>query len=280
MNGNGKVDMALKQSFCLPCFHKSEGDLADLLREAKKIGFAACEIWFRDDSLERIAALARENNLVLASMCGHKDWRNGLNRRENHDRIEAELRASVDVAAKLNIPGLICFSGERDPDVSCEESLATCALGLKRVMPYAEKNGVTINVELLNSKVDHVGYECDRTSWAVELCKRVKSTRFRVLYDIYHAQIMEGDIIRTLRDNIQWIGHIHTAGNPGRHDLDDDQEVNYAAIARALAQLSYDGYIAHEFFAKGDPVEALRRAFEICNSASLSTDPLREPNVL
>src|SRR5436190_438094 len=104
----------IKQSFCLPCFHKPSGDLPKLLREAKKIGFAACEIWYRDDSLERVAALARENNLALVSMCGHRDWKNGLNRCENHDRIEAELRTSIDVAVKYNIPGLICFSGPRD----------------------------------------------------------------------------------------------------------------------------------------------------------------------
>src|SRR4051794_2436725 len=125
-----EFSMALKQSFCLPCFHKPDGDLPNLLREAKKIGFAACEIWYRDDSLERIAALSRENGLALVSMCGHKDWRNGLNRRENHDRIEAELCASIDVAEQLHIPGLICFSGPRDADVSAEDSLATAAAGL------------------------------------------------------------------------------------------------------------------------------------------------------
>src|SRR4051812_47420358 len=237
--------MKIKQSFCLPCFHKRDGDLPALLREAKSVGFAACEIWYRDDSLERIAGLAKENNLVLASMCGHKDWRNGLNRRENHDRIESELCASIDVASRLNIPGLICFSGPRDPNGASGDSIQTTAAGLKRVMPYAEKKGITINIELLNSKVDHIGYECDRTTWAVELCKRVGSDRFRILYDIYHMQIMEGDVIRTLRDNIRWIGHIHTAGNPGRHDLDDEQELNYRAIALAIAELPYDGYVAH-----------------------------------
>jgi hydroxypyruvate isomerase len=255
--------MPLKQSFCLPCFHKPDQDLPKLLRVAKQIGFAACEIWYRDESIERVAALAKANGLVLASMCGHKDWRNGLNRRENHERIESELRTSIEVAAKLGIPGLICFSGPRDANMPPEESLQNTAMGLKRMMQYAEQKGITINIELLNSKVDHIGYECDRTPWAVDLCKRVNSDRFRVLYDIYHAQIMEGDVIRTLRDNIQWIGHIHTAGNPGRHDLDDEQELNYAAIARAIGQLPYTGYVAHEFFPKGDPIEALRQAFSI-----------------
>jgi hydroxypyruvate isomerase len=257
--------MRLKQSFCLPCFHKPEGDLPALLKEAKNIGFAACEIWFRDDSVDRIAALAPENGLVLASMCGHKDWRNGLNRKENHDRIEGELCASIDVAARLQIPGLICFSGARDPQRSLEDSLDICTTGLKRVMPYAEKKGITINIELLNSKIDHVGYECDRTSWAIDLCKRVGSDRFKILYDIYHMQIMEGDIIRTLRENIQWIGHIHTAGNPGRHEMNDQQELNYRGIARAIAATSYSGFVAHEFFPKGKPVESLRSAFQVCD---------------
>jgi len=132
-------------------------------------------------------------------------------------------------------------------------------------MPHAEKKAITINIELLNSKVDHVGYECDRTSWAVDLCKRVKSDHFKILYDIYHMQIVEGDIIRTLRDNIQYIGHIHTAGNPGRHEMDDEQELNYRGIARAIAGTNYTGYVAHEFFPKGNAIESLRSAFQICD---------------
>jgi hydroxypyruvate isomerase len=190
-----------------------------------------------------------------------------LNRRDNHDRIESELCASIDVAERLNIPGLICFSGMRDPNTNVEDSLATTAAGLKRVLPYAERKEITLNIELLNSKVDHIGYEADHTSWAVELCKRIDHDHFRTLYDIYHMQIMEGDVIRTLRDNIHWIGHIHTAGNPGRHDLDDEQELNYRAICRAIAQLPYDGFVAHEFFPKGDAIEALRSAFALCNVA-------------
>ena len=257
--------MRLKQSFCLPCFVKKDEDPAPLIREAAKIGYAAVEIWHRDAALERIAAIARENKLVLASMCAHKDWRNGLNRPENHDRIEAELRTSIDVAAKLGIPGLICFSGQRDGNVPAEESMNNCVVDLRRVVPYAEEKGVTINIELLNSRVDHIGYECDRTPWAVEVCERVGSPRFRVLYDVYHAQIMEGDVIRTIRNNLQWIGHIHTAGNPDRHDLDDDQELNYRGIARAIAASGYGGYVAHEFFPRGDAIDALRRAFELCD---------------
>jgi hydroxypyruvate isomerase len=262
--------MRIKQSFCLPCFHKPDGDLPKLLREAANIGFAGVEVWHRDDSLERVAALARENGLVLASMCGHRDWRNGLNRRENHDRIEAELRASIELAARLGIAGLVCFSGTRDPERR-DDSIEATAAGLRRIVPHAERRGVTLNLELLNSKVDHIGYECDRTAWAVEVCRRMNSPRVRVLYDIYHAQIMEGDVIRALRDNLQWIGHVHTAGNPDRHDLDDDQELNYRGIARALAAAGYPGYVGHEFFPRGGPTEALRRAFELCDQPAPAT---------
>jgi hydroxypyruvate isomerase len=257
--------MRIRQSFCLPCFHKPEHDLASLLREAARIGYVACEIWHRDESLDRIAALAREHGLALVSMCGHRDWRNGLNRRENHDRIEAELTASIDVAARLGIGGLICFSGPRDPATPPAESIENTVAGVRRVIGYAERKGVTLNIELLNSKVDHPGYEADRTGWAVDVCRRVNSDRFRILYDVYHMQIMEGDVIRTIRDNVQWIGHIHTAGNPARHDLDDDQELNYRAIARAIGASGYTGYVAHEFFPKADPIDALRRAYELCD---------------
>src|SRR4051794_13353861 len=183
--------MPIKQSFCLPCFHKPDGDLPGLLRAAAEIGFSAVEMWHRDESIDRTASLARENGLVLASMCGHRDWRSGLNRRENHDRIDAELSASIDVAARLGIPNLICFSGPRDAASTADEPIETTAAGVRRVIGRAEQYKVTLNIELLNSKVDHPGYECDHTAWAVDVCRRVNSERFRILYDVYHMQIME-----------------------------------------------------------------------------------------
>ena len=129
----------------------------------------------------------------------------------------------------------------------------------------AEKAGVNLNVELLNSKVDHAGYQCDRTSWGVAMCRKAASPRVKLLYDIYHMQIMEGDVIRTIRENIQWIGHFHTAGNPERRDLDDSQELNYRGICRAIAGTGFDGFVAHEFTPRGDPIEALREAFQTCD---------------
>ena len=163
------------------------------------------------------------------------------------------------------IPALICFSGNRNAGQSDEDGLEATVAGLKRAAPYAERRGVNLNLELLNSRVDHPGYQADHTAWGAEVCRRVGSPRVRLLYDIYHMQIMEGDVIRTIGDNIRWIGHFHTAGNPGRKDLDDSQELQYAAICAAIAETGYDLFLAHEFTPKGDPIEALRRAFEVCS---------------
>jgi hydroxypyruvate isomerase len=157
------------------------------------------------------------------------------------------------------------MSGNRE-GMSDQEGLENCIAGLKRIKPVAQVKGVTVCLELLNSKVDHKDYMCDRTAWAVEVIKRVDSPRIKVLYDIYHMQIMEGDIIRTIRDNIQWIGHFHTGGNPGRNEIDETQELNYRAVARAIADLGFTGYFAHEFVPKRpDPIQSLAQAVEICS---------------
>jgi hydroxypyruvate isomerase len=257
--------MAIKQSFCFPCFKAKDMSFDRLCQEAAKIGYAAIELWFRGPEFDELVAAAKKHKLVIASMCAHKDLINGLNLPSNHERIEAEIRESIDLAVKLGVPGLICFSGNRNPGQSDAEGLEVTAAGLRRVAPYAEAQGINLNVELLNSKVDHAGYQCDHTAWGAAMCEKVGSPRAKLLYDIYHMQIMEGDIIRTIRQHIGRIGHFHTAGNPGRRDLDETQELNYAAIARAIAATGYDLYLAHEFTPKGDPIEALRTAFEICD---------------
>jgi len=239
--------------------------LDELFKTVAEIGYAAIELWGRGDDFEEVVGLARKHGLAVASMCGHAALADGLNKRSNHDRIEDELRTSIDLAAEHGIPGLICFSGNRQPHVSEMEAIEACADGLRRVAPYAEEKGINLNMELLNSKVDHAGYQCDHTAWGVAVCERVGSPRVRLLYDIYHMQIMEGDLIRTIRENIGWIGHFHTAGNPGRHDMDDTQELNYAGICRAIADTGYDLYVGHEFSPTGDPIEALRQTFELCN---------------
>jgi hydroxypyruvate isomerase len=229
------------------------------------IGFEATEFWVRDEHFDEIVATAGRHGLAIASMCGHETLEDGLNNPKNHERIDAELRESIDIAAEHGIPGLICFSGNRRPEQSNDEGLVACADCLQRVAPYAEEKGVNLNVELLNSRVDHPGYQCDHAAWGVALCERVNSPRVKLLYDIYHMQIMEGDIIRTIRENIKWIGHFHTAGNPGRHEMNDDQELNYAGIARAIRATGYDLYIAHELMPQDDKIAALRQAYESCS---------------
>jgi len=255
----------IKQSVCYPMFVSPQMPLDQLFPIVAEIGYPAVELWNRGSDFEEVVALARKHKLRIASMVGHASLGDGLNRRANHDRIEAELRASIDLAGQHDIPGLICLSGNRLPGQSEEEAIKAVAEGLARVAPYAEQRRVNLNLELLNSKVDHAGYQCDHTSWGVAVCQQVSSPRVKLLYDIYHMQIMEGDVIRTIRENIQWIGHFHTAGNPGRHDMDDAQELNYAGICQAIADTGYDLYLGHEFAPKGDVAQALRRAFAICD---------------
>ena len=233
--------------------------------DAASIGYKAIELWEIPPEIDEIIEMAQRNGLVVASMSGHASLPDGLNKRSNHDRIEAELRVSIDIAAEHGVPGLICFSGNRQPHMTEIEAIEAVADGLRRVAPYAEEKGVNLNLELLNSKVDHPGYQCDHTAWGVAVCERVNSPRVKLLYDIYHMQIMEGDIISTIRDNLKWIGHFHTAGVPGRFDLDDEQELNYRAICKAIAATDYDLYVGHEFKPKGDFSVAMRDAFEICD---------------
>jgi hydroxypyruvate isomerase len=188
-----------------------------------------------------------------------------LNRKENHDRIEASMREGIDICAKEKAPNLITFSGNRR-GMADAEGMDNCALFLNKIKAQAEDKGVTICIELLNSKVNHKDYMCDHASWGVELMKRVGSPRVKLLYDIYHMQIMDGDIARTIRDNIQYIAHFHTGGNPGRHEIDETQELNYHFVAQAIADAGFAGYIAHEYSpAQGrDPIQSLEQAMKIC----------------
>ena len=257
--------MSVKQCVVLPLFFDPEEmSLDSFCQTVAEIGYAAIEIMQPGEDLDRIVGTAAKHDLTVASMVGHSSLQDGLNKRENHERIEAELHASIDLATEHGIGGLICFSGTRNPGQSDLEGMVTCAQGLRRIAPYAEEKGVNLNVELLNSKVNHPGYQCDHTDWGVALCEMVNSPRVKLLYDIYHMQIMEGDLIRSIRENIRWIGHFHTAGNPGRNDFDNTQELNYTGICRAIDETDYDLYVGHEFKAKGDPMEALQYACSAC----------------
>ena len=187
-----------------------------------------------------------------------------LNRLEHHDAIEAAFRTNIPLCAKAQVPNIITFSGNRK-GMSDDEGAKNCVIGLNRLKKIAEDNGVTICVELLNSKIDHHDYMCDHTAWGVNVVKEVNSPNVKLLYDIYHMQIMEGDLIRTIRDNIQWLGHFHTGGVPGRHELDETQEVQWAAVMRAIADTGYKGYVAQEFVPSRDPLTSLREAVDICD---------------
>ena len=257
----------LKQSFCYPLFREADQSLEDLCNVAASIGYAAVELWFRDDTFDELCVAATGAGLTVASMCGHRSLEGGMASRGEHDRIEAELRESIDIAAARGIPNLICFSGNGEPGQPRDDAIDACAACLRRVLPAAERAGVNINIELLNSKIDHVGYLCDHTAFGAAVCEQAGSERARMLYDIYHMQIMEGDVIRTLQQHIARIGHIHTAGNPGRRDLDDAQELYYPAICQAIAAAGYTGYVGHEFTPRGDRATALREAFACCGGS-------------
>jgi hydroxypyruvate isomerase len=260
--------MPIKQSLCIPCYHSNEDDLNDFLDFVKDTGFAGVEIWGRD-SLPYFEAFCEGMNsrgLVIPSMGGHGSIESGLNDLTQHERIEAELVDSIDVAVEKDIKSLICFGGDRQPGQSDADAMVVCAKGLRRVLPYAEEKGINLNMELLNSKIDHFNYVADHFEWGFALAELIDSPRFKLLFDIYHMQIMDGDIIRNIRRGIHRIGHFHTAGHPGRHDIDDRQEIHYPGICNAIAATDYDGFVAHEFFTDGDDKRApLAAAFEICN---------------
>jgi hydroxypyruvate isomerase len=205
----------------------------------------------------------RKAGLTLTSVPGPTSIADGLNRKENHDAIEAKFKPMVDAAVAAKANSIIMLSGNRR-GMKDEEGAANSIAGLNRIKKYAEDKGILVILELLNSKVNHKDYMCDHTAWGVEVVKAVGSPNVKLLYDIYHMQIMEGDIIRTIRDNIQWIGHFHTGGNPGRNEIDETQEINYPAVARAIADLNYQGYFAHEFTPKRDPLASLKQAVQIC----------------
>ncbi|HEY7334660.1 MAG TPA: TIM barrel protein [Bryobacteraceae bacterium] len=189
-----------------------------------------------------------------------------LNRKENHDRIEKSLRAAIDESAANGVPNVITFSGNRR-GMADQEGADNCVAFLNKIKGQAEDKGVTICMELLNSKVNHKDYMFDHMSWGVDVMKRVNSPRVKILYDIYHAQIMDGDVVRAIRDNFQWIGHFHTGGNPGRHDIDESQELNYRFVAQSIADLGFTGFLSHEYSpAPGhDPIATLKKALEICD---------------
>lgn len=247
-----------KQSICWWCF---EGKVAPeaLLRAAVEIGYVGIEL-----AGEEHWQMIHDHGLEIASIGGHQSIQAGLNRRDQFERIERELHERLELAVKWNIPNLICFSGSRG-DIPDDTGAQITAENLSRLAPAAESAGVTLILELLNSKIDHPDYQCDHTAWAVKVVEQVNSPHVKLLYDIYHMQIMEGDIIRAIQQHHTHFAHYHTAGNPGRNDLDDTQEIHYPGIMRAIAASGYEGYVGQEFIPKGDAIAALRQAFTLCS---------------
>ncbi|MDR2983025.1 MAG: TIM barrel protein [Puniceicoccales bacterium] len=228
--------------------------------EAKKMGIESIELLNPADWPK-----VQQHGLICAVSTGPSTISNGFNRRENHAKYVPAYIERIKECANGGVPNVICFSGNRNGQ-SDEEGLEICAEGLKQIMPAAEKAKVTVIMELLNSKVNHKDYQCDRTAWGVELAKRIGSERFKLLYDIYHMQVMEGDVIRTIRENAAYIGHYHTAGNPGRNEFEptDEQELNYPAIMRAIHKTGFRGFVGQEFGPRRDPLTSLAAAIKIC----------------
>jgi hydroxypyruvate isomerase len=249
----------LKQSVSRWCFGKMSLD--ELAGHAARIGYRGIDLLGPADW-----PVVRKHGLVcaLGAMGGPVTIEKGLNRLENHGPILDALDKGIDLAAEAEVPNIVCLSGNR-AGMSDEEGLENCAKALRQIAPHAEKKGVTLCLELLNSKVDHKDYMADHTAWGVALVQKVGSPRVKLLYDIYHMQIMEGDVIRTIRGAIGSIAHFHTAGVPGRHEIDSRQELNYPAICRAIVDAGFTGFLAQEFTPTGEPLRALEEAFRICD---------------
>jgi hydroxypyruvate isomerase len=249
----------LKQSATRGCFGRGI-PLEDAAREAARLGLRGLDLIAPGDwpTLKKFGLLS-----TMAPAAGHS-LGDGINRPENHARAEAAVRELIGQAAAFGCPNVIVLSGNRR-GMSDEQGIENCAAFLSRIKALAEDKAVTVCLELLNSKVDHQDYQCDHTAWGVEVIRRVNSPRVKLLFDIYHMQIMEGDIIRTIRDNIQHLGHFHTAGVPGRHEIGSNQELNYRAIAQAIVDTGFTGYLAHEYSPLGDPLQSMAQAIEICD---------------
>jgi hydroxypyruvate isomerase len=235
--------------------------LDELCRQVKGIGFNAIDLVGPKDW-----HILQEHG-VVSSMCNGAEINliHGFNHADHHATLEKNYKEVIPLVAKAGYTNLICFSGNKE-GMDDETGLRNCVKGLQKILPLAEKHGVVLQMELLNSKVDHPDYMADNSAWGVELCKRLDSDNFKLLYDIYHMQIDEGDVIRTIRDNHQYFGHYHTAGNPGRNEINQAQELNYSAIMKAIVKTGYKGYVAQEFIpTRDDKMVSLKEAILICD---------------
>ncbi|HEX3985577.1 MAG TPA: TIM barrel protein [Acidobacteriaceae bacterium] len=247
----------LRQSVCRWCYNSISLD--QLCQWAVQLGLRGVDLL----EVAEYEVPRRYGLICTMGYAGGGTIPDALNRTENHAAIEAAFRKNIPLAAKTGVPNVITFSGNRR-GMSDDEGARNTIAGLNRLKPVAEDYGITICLELLNSKVNHPDYMADHTAWGARVMHEVNSAHVRLLYDIYHMQIMEGDLIDTLRQNIGVIGHFHTGGVPGRHEIDASQEIQYQAVARTIADTGFNGYLAHEFVPTGDPLTSLRQAVEIC----------------
>ena len=247
----------IRQSVARWCYQRIPLD--DLCAAAKSYGYVSVELLGETEW-----AVAKRHGLECAVANSFGSIPVGFNRPDQHDKLVADGERLIPLAAAAGVPNIVVFSGNRG-GMSDGEGIANCIAGFKRLMPAAERHGVTLVLEMLNSKVDHKDYHADHTAWAVEVVRGVGSARMRLLYDIYHMQVMEGDVLRTIRDNAAHIAHFHTGGVPGRAEIDDSQELNYRSIMRAVADMGYAGYVGQEFIPRRDPLTSLREAFAICD---------------
>ncbi len=256
---DGALKGRIRHSVCKWCYDKVP--LEDLCAAGKKMGLESIELLEVKDF-----DTLKKHDLVCAMVSGVPGGiGQGLNRLENHEKIVEFYERTAPLVAAAGFKNIICFSGNRR-GMSEEQGLENCAIGLKRVASICEKHKVVAVMELLNSKVDHKDYMCDHTAWGVELCKRVGSDAFKLLYDIYHMQIMEGDIIATIKKSHAYIAHYHTGGVPGRHEIDDSQEIYYPAVMKAIAETGFKGHVAQEFIpARPDVIASLRQGVRICD---------------
>ncbi|KRT14382.1 TIM barrel protein [Pedobacter sp. ISL-68] len=279
----GTAAIGVSSGFSALAMDKSESDQP--LRLKGNINHAVCRWCFSGLDVETLCVEAKKIGIKGIDLVGPKDWPtlkkhglestmcngaeinlvDGFNDEKFHEKLIQNYTAMIPLVAEAGYKNLICFSGNRRGKDD-ETGWNNCVKGLKQLIPLAEKHNVVLVMELLNSKINHKDYQCDRTSWGAELCKRLGSENFKLLYDIYHMQIDEGDVIRNIRDNHQYIAHYHTAGVPGRNEIDDTQELYYPAIMKAIAETGFKGFVAQEFIPKNaDKIASLKKAVSICD---------------
>jgi hydroxypyruvate isomerase len=251
-----KVKGRIKQSVCKWCYGSIP--MEEFAAYAAKIGLKAIELVGPSDW-----PILKKHGLVC-SMSNSHGIAKGLNRKENHEECLAKIRKSIEETAEAGFPNVICFSGNRE-GMDDDEGMKNCEIAAKQIVGFAEKKKINLCIELLNSKRNHKDYMCDRTHWGAELVKRVGSPRFKLLYDIYHMQVQEGDIIATIQEYGEYFAHYHTGGVPGRNEIDDSQELNYPTIMKAIVKTGFDGYVAQEFIPKRDPLTSLAESVRICD---------------